>query len=203
MRIAIPKTKAEIQYHLHDHLLRNSFFIMLTSTSEAGFGFIFWILAAKFYPAEDVGIATALISSMMLLVLLSRFGLDFSIIKFFPGADKSSIFSTSALITTFFAGIFGAIFIAGVDILSPELHLLKSPRNAALFLIFLTASSVTESRFSVSPEHRRRLTNPLPDTAHRTRSNWHLRRSRHLGCTRGAGCACAAYMVRDQSPGCD
>jgi len=143
MRIAIPKTRAEIRYHLRDPLLKNSIFIMLTAITSAGFGFIFWMLAAKLYPAEDVGIATALISSMMLLVLLSRFGLDFSIIRFFPGADKSRIFSTSALITTIFAVIFGAIFIAGVDILSPELHLLKSPQNAALFLIFLAANSVT------------------------------------------------------------
>ena len=135
---------AELARHLRDPLLKNSLFIMLTSISGAGFGFIFWMLAAKFYPAEDVGIATALISSMALLVLLSRFGLDFSIIRFFPTNDKSRIFSTSAIITTSFAVIFGAVFIAGVDILSPELgSLLKPPRNAALFLIFLAASSVT------------------------------------------------------------
>jgi hypothetical protein len=143
MKIAIPKTRAEIQYHLRDPLLKNSIFIRLTSISSAGFGFIFWMLAAKLYSPQDVGIATALISSMALLVLLSRFGLDFSIIRFFPGADKSRIFSTSAIIITFFAVVFGAVFIAGVDVISPELHLLKSPRNAALFLIFLAASSVT------------------------------------------------------------
>jgi len=80
---------------------------------------------------------------MGLLVLLSRFGLDFSIIRFFPGADKSMIFSTSAIITTSFAVIFGAVFIAGVDAFSPELHFLKSPQNASLFLIFLAANSVT------------------------------------------------------------
>ena len=143
MKIAIPKTRAEIQYPLRDPLLRNSIFIMLTSISGAGFGFVFWMLAAKLYSPQDVGIATALISSMALLVLLSRFGLDFSIIRFFPGADKSRIFSTSALITTFFAVVFGAVFIAGMHIISPELHLLRSPQNAALFLIFLAASSVT------------------------------------------------------------
>lgn len=143
MTLAIPRNLTELTHHLHDPLLKNSLFIMLTSISGAGFGFIFWMLAAKLYPAEDVGIATALISSMMLLVLLSRFGLDFSIIRFFPGADKSRIFSTSAIITTFFAVLFGAVFLAGVDILSPELGLLKLPLNAALFLIFLAASSVT------------------------------------------------------------
>ena len=77
------------------------------------------MLAAKLYSLQDVGIATALISSMALLVLLSRFGLDASIIRFFPGADKSRIFSTSAIITTFFVVVFGAVFIVGVDVFSP------------------------------------------------------------------------------------
>jgi len=48
------KNRKELNQHLHDPLLyKNSFFIMLT---------------AKLYPAEGVGIATALISSMGLLV---------------------------------------------------------------------------------------------------------------------------------------
>gem|GEM_PF-4793435 len=41
MKIAIPKTRAEIQYHLRDPLLRNSIFIMLTAISSAGNGSIF------------------------------------------------------------------------------------------------------------------------------------------------------------------
>ena len=103
-------TKA-LKKYLNDPLYKNSFFIMLTSISNAGFGFFFWMLAAKLYPKEDVGIATALISSMALLVLLSRFGLDQSLIRFFPERDKGSVFSTSVAITTFFAVLFGIIFI--------------------------------------------------------------------------------------------
>jgi len=64
-------------------------------------GFVFWMLAAKLYPKEDVGIATALISSMS-LVLLSIFGLDFYIIHFFPEKDKNNIFSTYYYHNTFF-----------------------------------------------------------------------------------------------------
>lgn len=143
MNLVIPKNRKELTYYLRDPLFKNSLFIMLTSVSSNGFGFIFWMLAAKLYPAEDVGIATALISSMALLVLLSRFGLDFSIIRFFPSNDKSRIFSTSAIITTFFAVVFGVIFIIGVDVFSPELHLLKSTQNAVLYLIFLAVSSGT------------------------------------------------------------
>jgi len=47
----------KIKHQIKDPLYKNSFFIMLTSISNAGFGFIFWMLAAKLYPKEDVGIA--------------------------------------------------------------------------------------------------------------------------------------------------
>lgn len=143
MNFYIPKSKSEFIRHLRDPLFKNSLFIMLTSVSGAGFGFIFWILAAKLYSPEDVGIATALISSMGLLVLISRFGLDFSIIRFFPTNDKSRIFSTSIIITTFFAVIFGVIFITGVGIFLPKLYFLKQPMNAMLYLMILVVNSMT------------------------------------------------------------
>ena len=125
-----------------DPLYKNSFFIILTSLSNAGFGFFFWMLAAKLYPKEDVGIATALISSMGLLILLTRFGLDVAIIRFFPDKDKSSIFSTTALITTFFTVVLGLIFIIGIDIWSPGLRILNSVQNTALYILFIVASSL-------------------------------------------------------------
>ena len=67
MKIWLPKNQEELEEYLRGPLYKNSFFIMLTSISNAGFGFIFWMFAAKLYPKEDVGIATALISSMALL----------------------------------------------------------------------------------------------------------------------------------------
>lgn len=115
---------------------------MLTSISSSAFGFFFWMVAAKLYSKEDVGIATALISSMTLIILLTRFGLDVSIIRFFPEKDKSSIFSTTAIITTFFSVIFGLIFIIGIDIWSPELRILSSLQNTAMYLLFIAASSL-------------------------------------------------------------
>lgn len=136
----------EVVRHLHDPLFKNSLFIMLTSASSAGFGFIFWVLAAKLYSAEDVGIATALISSMALIVLLSKLGLDHSIIRFFPANDdgrKSGIFSTAVVIATVFAVLLGVIFIAGIDLFSPELHVLALPTNAVFYLLFLAAGSGT------------------------------------------------------------
>ena len=73
------------------------------------------MIAARLYSAEDVGIATALWSSLALIILLSRLGFDFSIIRFFPSGDKSRIFSTSVIISTAFALVLGVLFAARID----------------------------------------------------------------------------------------
>ena len=141
MKITIPKSLSELKHYIRDPLYKNSFLIMLSSISSAIFGFIFWMLAAKLYPKEDVGIATALISSLSLLIMLSRFGLDQSIIRFFPEKDKSKVFGTAVIITTFFAVLFGIIFIAGTGIWSPELNGIK--KYAPLYLLFLAVNSIS------------------------------------------------------------
>lgn len=128
--------------HIQDQLFKNAFFIMLSYTFTAGFGFIFWMLAAKLYPASDVGIGIGIVSSMALIVSLSRLGLDFSIIRFFPIYNKHRVFSTSLIVSTCIALLVGLIFIAGINVFSPELLLLKSPLNALFFFMSLTASSV-------------------------------------------------------------
>ena len=138
---AFPKNPVELKTYLIDPLYRNTFFIIITSLSSAGFGFIFWMLAARFYPQEDVGVATALISSMGMLILLSKLGLDQSIIRFFPTRDKSKVLGTAIIVTSLFGFVLGALFIATVDIWSPELHQVKD--YAPLYITFLIANSVT------------------------------------------------------------
>jgi len=132
---------AMVRQFLHDPLYKNSIFIFLNSIAATGFGFIFWVIAAKLYSPQDIGIATALISSQSLLVLLSRFGLDTSLIRFFPEMDKSRIFSTSIILTNTTAAFLGLAFLSAIDILSPQLNFLKTVPNAITFILFLLASS--------------------------------------------------------------
>lgn len=119
-------------------------YILANAVVGSGFGFAFWMLAAKLYSAGDVGIATAAVSAMSLLVLLSRLGLDYSLIRFFPQNDKNRIFNTAYAITTAAAIISCLLFILGIDIFSPALVLLKDPANAVLFIVFLAASSTIQ-----------------------------------------------------------
>jgi len=127
---------------MHDPLFKNAFFLMLSYISTAGFGFVFWMLAAKLYSASDVGIATGIISSMTLIINFSRLGLDFSIIRFFALHDKCKVFNTSTIISTFTALIFGSIFLTSINFFSSELLLLRSPLYELFYFISLTSSSV-------------------------------------------------------------
>nr|WP_321418526.1 polysaccharide biosynthesis C-terminal domain-containing protein [uncultured Methanomethylovorans sp.] len=109
---------------------------------NAAFGFFFWIVAAKKYVPLEVGTATALLSSMNLLIQLSRLGLDTSMIRFFPEWNKNIVFNTSVIVTSFSALIMGSLYIFWIDIFSPELKLLKSITMASIFLFCLLTNSL-------------------------------------------------------------
>ena len=141
MAVALPKNFSEVRQHLKEPLIRNSFFIMASSFVAAGFGFFFWMIAARLYSQADVGIATALMSSMGLLILISRLGLDQSVIRFFPGRDKNKVLGTAILVPTAVALGAGLVFIAAVDVISPELTIVRT--IAPLYLLFLGTYSVT------------------------------------------------------------
>lgn len=123
-------------------LYRNSLFISSSNLFNALVGFLFCLIATNLYSLEDVGMATALISSQGLIILFSRLGFDVSIIRFFPLNEKSKIINTSLAITSFFAVIVGIIYICFIDSLAPNLQFLKSPIYASSFLIFSVMASL-------------------------------------------------------------
>lgn len=128
--------------YLHrNNLYKTSFYITLTSISISGFGFLFWIFAAKLYSPSDVGIATALISSLSLIVLLSRFGFDQSLIRDLPKGDKGTIIGTSLIFTTSIAVLLAIIFMVSINIWAPDLNSI-SINDMVLYFGFLIASSI-------------------------------------------------------------
>lgn len=125
-------------------LYRNSFFMAFTNIFTAGCGFFFWIIAARLYTVEDVGLASAMISSVGLVVLFSRLGFDFSIIRFFPLEDKSKVFNTCLVITAVVSLLVGLIFILLIEFISPPLVFLKIPDYALVFLLIGVLNSVAD-----------------------------------------------------------
>ncbi|QYZ79835.1 lipopolysaccharide biosynthesis protein [Methanofollis formosanus] len=141
MDISLPKTIPEIHDYLRNPFYKNSFYITLGRFADVGFGFLFWTLAARLYTVGEVGIATALISSLGLVMAFSRLGFDITIIRFMPSNDHSRVFNTCLWITTGATIVVGIIYLAAIDLISPEIAFIRD--YASLFLLFAIVNSVT------------------------------------------------------------
>jgi len=99
VKIPFPKLFNKLNNSFNDPLFNNSFYLVLSRVLNMGAGFLFWVIAAKLYSVEDVGNATALISSLNLIILLAPLGFDISLIRFIFGSDRDEIFTTVLNIT--------------------------------------------------------------------------------------------------------
>jgi O-antigen/teichoic acid export membrane protein len=120
-------------------LYRNAIYLMTNSAVLALTGFLFWMAAARLYPVEAVGLGSAAIASIGLLVLLSTLGLDYGLIRFLPGSGEkardmiNSCFTVGGLISIALA----FIFLAGLGIWSPALLPIREhPVFFAAFIFF-------------------------------------------------------------------
>jgi O-antigen/teichoic acid export membrane protein len=141
-QISYPYSKA-IAFQFSEPLLRNSFFMAFSSIFNAGCGLIFWMIAARLYTVEQVGIATALVSSLGLVILLSRLGFDSSIIRFFTIVDHGSAISTSLIVTTAACVFVGLVYLMLAEFLVPSMIFLREPGFAIVFLLIGIVNSVT------------------------------------------------------------
>ena len=71
-------------------LYRNAIYLMLNSAMYGLTGFFFWIVAARLYPPEVVGLASSVIAAIGLLSLLSTLGLDYGLLRFLPAAGDEA-----------------------------------------------------------------------------------------------------------------
>lgn len=119
-------------------LYKSSIFIFLNVITTAAFGFFFWIVAARLYSSEDVGIASALVSSAGIIAILSSFGFTSGLIRFLPeSSNREELFNSMWLIWLAGAVLFCSIFILGIGIFSPPLQFLRRPIIALFFLFYL------------------------------------------------------------------
>ena len=126
--------------NIRSFVIRQSIFITLSRFSDIGFGFIFWIFATHLFSMEDVGIATAFISSLGLIMLFSRFGFDSTIIRYIPLLGKGPVIITSTIILTLSSVIVGVLFLVLIPFISPSLILIQS--FSVIFLLFVIANSL-------------------------------------------------------------
>jgi O-antigen/teichoic acid export membrane protein len=125
----------------------NAFFLMIGSVSSALLGFVFWIVAARFYTNEEVGLASAIIAAMGLVVSLSRLGMGTGLVRFLhqTGEDANSTLNTVFTIGILSSFTAAFIFVIGLGIWSPALLVLRdNPLYMVVFIVFTISSTLSE-----------------------------------------------------------
>jgi len=127
-------------------LYRNAVYLMLNSGAVNITGFFFWLLAARLYSTEAVGLASAAISATALLTLISTLGLDYALIRFLPSSgDKArSIVNSCFTLTGVISIALAFIFLAGLKVWSPAL--LPIREHPVFFTVFVVTTTATTLR---------------------------------------------------------
>lgn len=68
-------SKDRLKQLFHIPFYSNASYLLVNYGLSALIGFVFWIIAARFYHPEDVGLASAAISAVSLLATFANFGL--------------------------------------------------------------------------------------------------------------------------------
>jgi O-antigen/teichoic acid export membrane protein len=135
-----------------DPLYKNSLFEMISIFVLGALGFVFWIIIARLYKAENVGIATTLISLMTLFSSFTIMGLSTTLNRYLPkSVDKNAFINSSFIIVTLVTIISAIIFFLGLQIFSPQLLFLRSnlfySLSFTLFAIFCSWNILVDSIF--------------------------------------------------------
>ena len=115
----------------------NSMALIASRVVAMGLGFLFWLLAARLFEPEQVGVAAAVISAMMLCTNIALFGLGSAVISRLPHhREGPTPLLNAALTLVTAASALGALaFLLVAAVALPELGVVaEDPLYALLFV---------------------------------------------------------------------
>ena len=137
--LTVVRSPAKMKSLLHIPLYFNAFLLMLANLTNALFGFVFWIIAARLYSTKTVGVGSAIISAAALLEMLCGLGIGYGIIRFLKSSnDAVRLINSSFTLTGLLSLVAAAIFILGLGIWSPALNIIhENPYYLVVFLLYV------------------------------------------------------------------
>ncbi len=141
VRRRLQTSVAQIMAHARTPLYRNGYALILSSVSTSGLGVVYWILAARIYAAEIVGLNSAAISAMMFLAGVSQLNLMSALMRFIPkmGRATRQFVINTYLIATAVAAAASLVYILGLETWSPALGFIRSD---LLFVLWFSAATM-------------------------------------------------------------
>jgi len=127
-----------------DSLYRNSLYLMIGTFVMSILGFVFWMINARLFTTEQVGLATTIISASVLITSISALGLGAGLIRFLPKSErKNQKINTCFTLIALFTIVVSVIFLLVIDFTSPKLHFIKENMILAfVFIVFMVFASL-------------------------------------------------------------
>ncbi|HEU5098940.1 MAG TPA: oligosaccharide flippase family protein [Roseiflexaceae bacterium] len=128
--------------HLRTPLYQNGYALLLSGAATSGLGLVYWVLAARYYSPETLGVNSAALSAMLFLSGISQLSLNGVLVRFTPVAGRATkwLVIYSYLISLSAALVASCGFILGIEIWSPTLRFLNT--NRLLLVLFVLATMV-------------------------------------------------------------
>lgn len=117
---------------------------MTNTILTEGLGFVFWIIAARFYPSSEVGLAAASISGIAFLSGLASLGFGIGLVRYLPEAQRESRDMINSCLTLSAAmGLaIAGVFLLGADFWAPSLGFLRRIDYALAFMAICAGLAV-------------------------------------------------------------
>jgi len=116
---------------------REGYALVLSAALSAGLGLVYWLVAARAYSPEVVGLNAAAISTMMLASGIAQLNLVGALLRFVPGAGRSTwrLVGWSYATSVAVAAVVAAAVLAIVRQWVPALAFLSSDEGFALWFV--------------------------------------------------------------------
>ncbi|HMJ37321.1 MAG TPA: phosphotransferase [Baekduia sp.] len=133
-------TTRRLAEHVRTPVYREGYALVLSAGVAAILGFAYWIVAARTYSADVVGLNSAAISMMMLVSGVAQLNLIGALVRFVPGAGRSTwrLVGWSYAISVVAATLVSVAFLAGVRKWAPSLASLSSDHGFAFWFVAAT-----------------------------------------------------------------
>ena len=116
-------TTRRLAEHVRTPVYREGYALVLSAGAAAALGFVYWIVAARTYSADIVGLNSAAISTMMLVSGIAQLNLISALLRFVPGAGGATgrLIGWSYAISAVAAALVALAFLLGVRRWAPSL----------------------------------------------------------------------------------
>lgn len=130
---------------LSDPMLRNGHALIASAAMTQAIGILYWIAAARLYPAAVVGRNSAAISITMFLAGVAELNLMSTLVRFLPtsGSRTTRFILTVYAASTVAAGLAGLVFFLLIPRVEPQLgFLLTGPLLGTWFVVSIITGAI-------------------------------------------------------------